>query len=153
MKKLSIAIITLIMVFSMASCGGNNNNNNTAASDNTAATENTAANADVTVFLDIDFPDDSNVKDIDDVKLTVKNGSSVLDVLNTYANENNIDVTMDESSADPYVTGINGVTATESAGWAYEVNDEMVMEAANKCTVKANDEINWEFETWQDTND
>ena len=100
--------------------------------------------------MDIDFPDSSGVRDIDDARVTVENGSSVLDVLNTYAAANNIDVTMDESSASPYVTAINGVSQTDTAGWVYELNDQMVMESAADCIVSDGDKIDWDFDDWTD---
>ena len=149
MKKISIAAATLVMVFimsAMVACGGGSGDNN---GGNTAA-GGSGDKGTVTVTMDIDFPDSSGVRDIDDARVTVENGSSVLDVLNTYAAANNIDVTMDESSASPYVTAINGVSQTDTAGWVYELNDQMVMESAADCIVSDGDKIDWDFDDWTD---
>ena len=149
MKKISIAAATLVMVFimsAMVACGGGSGDNN---GGNTAAGS-SGDKGTVTVTMDIDFPDSSGVRDIDDARVTVENGSSVLDVLNTYAAANNIDVTMDESSASPYVTAINGVSQTDTAGWIYEVNDNMIMESAADFIVSNGDKIDWDFDEWAD---
>lgn len=147
MKKLSILFLSLIMILSMAACG--NNNNATAqepAADNNGGN---AAGADIAVTIDIDYPDDSKVKDVEDADVTVPEGSSVLDVLNKYAEENNFEIMMADSKAmSTYVSGINGVESTDTAGWIYQVNDEAIMDTADKCIVKNGDSVEWEFDNW-----
>ena len=142
MKKLSIVIMSLILVFAMASCGGNNSSGN-----------GDAAGDMISVVIDIDFPDESGIADVDDMRIEVADGSTVLDVLNAYAENNDGEIIMDETSDTPYVTSINGAAATAAAGWVYEVNDEMVMDSADKYVVKNGDKIDWSFETWDDMDD
>ena len=98
--------------------------------------------------MNIDFPDESGVADIEDVAVSTEDGSSVLDILNKYADENSIEIVTDDTGENPYVTSINGVSETDSAGWTYELNDEMVMDAADQCIVSDGDEIDWSFESW-----
>lgn len=141
MKKLSVFILSLILIFTMVSCGDNDEKNMT--SDKT----------DITVTIEIDFPDDSGVQDIDNAQVSVSEGNSVLDVLNTYGEENSVDITLDERSESPYVISISGVEATGSSGWVYELNDETVMESADKCTVQDGDKVDWSFESWDDDSD
>lgn len=158
MKKLSVLVLTFIMVLAMAACGGNNGNssnaNTTDQTQNSAASDNsgTAAGGDIVVTIDIDYPDSSKLADVEDVKVRIPENSSVLDVLNKYADKNNVKIIIDDSSA-PYVTSIGGVAATDAAGWVYEVNDETVMEATDKHIVKDGDDIEWSFESWNDNND
>ncbi|MDO4546131.1 MAG: DUF4430 domain-containing protein [Bacillota bacterium] len=142
MKKLLIMILTLIMAVAMVSCGGGSSDSGSA---DDAAT--------ISVTIDIDFPDESGVADVDDLSIDVADGSSVLDVLNAYADANEGEIIMDESSSTPYVTSINGVAQTDTAGWVYEVNDEMVMESAGDYTVAAGDKIDWSFESWAESSD
>ena len=149
MKKISLSLTTLVMVFimsAMVACGGGSGDNN----GGNAAASGSGDNGTVTVTMDVDFPDSSGVRDIDDARVTVENGSSVLDVLNTYAADNNIEVTVDESSASPYITAINGVSQTDTAGWIYEVNDNMIMESGGGFIVSNGDKIDWDFDEWAD---
>lgn len=157
MKKLSVFVLTFIMIFSMAACGstGSSNTATTEQTQNSASADNsaTAANGEITVTIDIDYPDSSKVADVDDAKVIVPDGSSVLDVLNRYAEDNNVEVRMDDTSSAPYVVSIGGVEATDTAGWVYEVNDETIMETADKHIVKDRDDIEWSFENWNDMDD
>lgn len=139
MKKFFTVIIVMILTVFLASCGDND-------------TKDSAASGDVskiTVVLNIDFPDDCGIEDIDDLKLAVPDGSSVLDILEIWAGDENT-VTLDPSSENPYVTGINGISAGGSTGWIYEVNEEMVMDPADEYKVKNGDEISWEYEDWSE---
>ena len=141
MKKLSIFLTTLIMVFALTGCGSNDD---TAKDGQT----NTASGETITVTMDISYPDESGLADVEDAPVTVDSESSVLNALITYADANDIEVVMDESSANPYVTSINGVAATDVAGWVYEVNDQMVMESADACILSDGDNVSWDFESW-----
>lgn len=136
MKRILTVLMALVMVFAMAACG----NNGDVAADGSAEI--------ITVEIDIDYPDESGIDDVDEAKVDIPEGGSVLDALNAYAEANDCEILMDDSSKTPYVTSIGGVAATKTAGWIYEVNDEMVMKSADACTLNAGDEISWEFESW-----
>lgn len=112
-----------------------------------SGSENSSDNG-ISVVMSIDFPDDSGIADIENATVSTENGSSVLDILNRYADDNNIEITTDDSAGNPYVTSIDGVSETGSSGWTYELNDEMVMESADQCIVNDGDEIDWSFESW-----
>ena len=144
MKKISLLLASILIVFTITACGSDN-----AASDPSAASEDKTT---VTVTIDIDFPDDSNAADVDSAKLTVNDGSSVLGALEAYADSNGGEILLDKSSGSPYVTSINGVAATETAGWVYEVNDKGVMKSADEYIIKDGDTISWDFESWTDNN-
>ena len=141
MKKLSAIMLGMAMVFALAGCGGNNN----AGSD---GGQQTSDEPQMTVYIEIDYPDASGIADVDDVKMQVVKGSSALTVLNEYAAANNCEVVMSDDSATAYVTSIGGLEATDAAGWVYEVNDQMVMEAADVCILEDGDEVSWEFSAW-----
>lgn len=143
-KKLTISVVTLIMLISAVSC--KDNYNNISKEDES---KNTASKT-IEIKLDIDFPDDSDIQDVDDLKMNVPKGSSVLEVLNQYGKENDVEILLDEESNTAYVTSINGVAATKTAGWIYEINDEAVMDPADKTTVTKGDNIDWEFTEWTD---
>lgn len=142
MKRILAVLMTLVMVFAMTACGNNGSASTGSSADGSAGT--------ITVEIDIDYPDESGIADVEDMKIDVPEGSTVLDALNAYADANNCEILMDEASQTPYVVSIGGVAATDTAGWVYEVNDEMVMESADACVLKAHDEVSWEFESWAD---
>jgi len=135
MKKVLVILMTLVMVFAMTACGGGSNGGDSGTT--------------ITVEIEIDYPDESGIADVEDMKVEISEGGSVLDALNAYAEANGCDVVMDENATPPYVIGIGGLEATATAGWVYEVNDEMVMESADACVLNAGDEVSWSFETWQ----
>ena len=168
MKKLLVLMVSAIMVIALAACGtaGSADNTTNAPADNgnaAASSEAGTASGDaektdggdavegeITVELEIDYPDGSGVRDVEDVKYNVPSNSSALDVLQLYAKENNFEVVMDESSPTAYVISVNGVEATDSAGWIYELNDESIMEQASDVIVAQGDEVSWSFEEWSD---
>lgn len=136
MKRLTIILLTLVLVFAMTACGGGNSAGGSGAA--------------ITVEMEIDYPDESGIADVEDVKVDIPEGGSVLDALNAYAEMSGCEILMDESATPPYVIGIGGLEASDVAGWIYEVNDGMVMESADACVLNAGDEVSWSFETWAD---
>ena len=134
MKKILAILLVLIMVMAMTACG-----------DNSAPVDDAAM---ISVELEIDYPDESGIADVEDAVVEVSERSTVLDALNAYAEANDCEILMDETSNPPYVRSIGGLQATDVAGWIYELNDEMVMESADSCVVNNGDEISWSFETW-----
>lgn len=137
MKKLMVVLMSMILAFALAACGGG-------SSDETAE----EPEATMSVVIEIDYPDESGVADVEDAAVEIAEGGTVMDAINAYAEANDCEVLLDESTDSPYITSIGGVAATDTAGWVYEVNDEMVMESADACVLKAGDEVSWSFETW-----
>jgi predicted small lipoprotein YifL len=135
MKKLLVLMMALVMVLSMTACGGNG-----------ADPGDTAA--EMTVTVEIDFPDGSAMADVEEANVTLPEGSTIYDVLKSYADANNMEVILDQSGSTDYITSIGGVAQTDNSGWVYEVNDEMVMEPATTCVVNNGDVIDWEVQTW-----
>lgn len=135
MKKLLSVVLAGIMVFSMAACG----NGGTGAMD-----------ADmINVSIEIDYPDNAGVEDVA-AALIVDEGTNAMDMLYQYAEENDVEVVLDESSATVYVTSIGGVEQTADAGWIYEVNDEMTMDAADELILEEGMKISWEYMSWSE---
>ncbi len=135
MKKILSVVLAGIMVFSMAACG----NGGTGAMD-----------ADmINVSIEIDYPDNAGVEDVA-AALIVDEGTNAMDMLYQYAEENDVEVVLDESSATVYVTSIGGVEQTADAGWIYEVNDEMTMDAADELILEEGMKISWEYMSWSE---
>ena len=128
------------MILFSVSCGSQSSTDNS----------NESSANDISIMMSIDFPGDSEKADIENVSVSAEEGSSVLDILIKYADENNIKVITDDTNGNPYVTSIDGISETDNSGWTYELNDEMVMEAADQCIVNDGDEIDWSFESWSE---
>ena len=134
MKRILMVVLAGIMAFSMAACGSG------------------APESDVPVInvgIEIDYPDDAGVEDVE-AEVQVAEGTNAMDMLHQYADENDIEVVLDESSQTIYVTSIGGVEQTADAGWIYEANDEMVMDAADEYVLEEGTVITWEYMSWSD---
>ncbi|MBP3385024.1 MAG: DUF4430 domain-containing protein [Firmicutes bacterium] len=139
MKKLALIFLALIMVFSMAACGGNDSGSGSGTV--------------ISVEIDIDYPDASGIADVEDFVMEVPEGTNALEMLEMYCDENDIEMLMATGSPTEYVTSINGVAESADAGWVYEVNDEMTMEAADKCVLTEGMGITWEYMSWAEMGD
>lgn len=79
-----------------------------------------------------------------DKTIRVKIGATVLDSLKAAAQKNKIQLGFNNG----YVPSINNIEqglATQYSGWTYTVNDQIVMEAADKYILKEGDIVKWEF--------
>ena len=144
MKKILALMAALIMVLAMTACSS------IEPSDDGSDAKM------INVAIEIDYPDvddedleKAEKKDIE-AKMMVEEGTSAIDMLYSYADANGIDVVLDESSPTIYVTSIDGVEQTNDAGWVYEVNDEMTMDAADELIVEEGMKITWEYTSWDD---
>lgn len=154
-KKLTLLIAVLMLIFAMTACGNKEGTNDSAKQETTSATTETTQEsqdpqASMTIRFSIDYP---NGQDVEDIKITVPEKSSILDVLKTYAKENNVKLSIDEISDPPYVVAINGVKETDAAGWIYELNDKKSMKPAGSCILSDGDSVEWEFQNWEDLDD
>lgn len=144
MKKILALMMALIMVLAVTACS------NIEPSDDGSDAKM------INVAIEIDYPDvddedleKAEKKDIED-KMKVEEGTSVIDMLYSYADANGIDVVLDETSPTIYVISIDGVEQSADAGWIYEVNDEMTMEAADELIVEEGMEITWKYASWDE---
>ena len=144
MKKILALMAALIMVLAMTACSS------IEPSDDGSDAKM------INVAIEIDYPDvddeeleKAEKKDIE-AKMMVEEGTSAIDMLYSYADANDIDVVLDESSPTIYVISIDGVEQTADAGWVYEVNDEMTMDAADELIVEEGMKITWEYTSWGD---
>jgi len=144
MKKILALMAALIMVLAMTACSS------IEPSDDGSDAKM------INVAIEIDYPDvddedlEKAEKEDIEAKMTVEEGTSAIDMLYSYADANGIDVVLDESSPTIYVTSIDGVEQTNDAGWVYEVNDEMTMDAADELIVEEGMKITWEYTSWGD---
>ena len=78
-KSYNIAVIAALMVMMLftVSCGSGQDNDK-------------ASGNEVSVVISIDYPDGSGAEDVEDLAVTAAEGSSVLDVLMDYAEENGV---------------------------------------------------------------
>lgn len=135
MKKVLIAIMILAMAFAVTACGGNSTSGNGEMID---------------VCIEIDYPDVEGQPDVEDYRFQIPEGSTALDMLHAYGKEAGVEIIMSDTSATAYVVSIGGVAETEGAGWVYEIDDEMTLDAADEYVVKPGTEITWELMSWND---
>ena len=134
MKKVLVVLMTLIMVFVVSACGN---------------TQSTGGNGQmIDVCVDIDYPDEAVIPDVEEYQLQVPEGTTALEMLHAYGEATGVEITMSDTSATAYVTSIGGVKETKDAGWVYEIDDEMTLETADKYVVKQGTEITWEYMSW-----
>lgn len=136
MKKLAALLMAIVMVLSVTACGGGN------ASDDEGAM--------ITAYIEIDYPDGCGVSDVEEFPVEIPDGTNAMEMLQLYADANNVKVTLADTSPTIYVTSIGGVAENADAGWVYEVNDEMTMDAADQHIVKEGQMITWEYMTWSE---
>lgn len=145
MKKLFLIIAALVMAFSITACTVD-------PSDDGSDTKM------ITVYMNIDFPDADDDEavpgveypaDIEDYKMKVESGATLMQILESFANQNGLEVLVDTTSPTVYVTSIGGVAQTATAGWMYEINDEVIWEEAGKFAPAHRDEITWEYSDFQ----
>jgi uncharacterized lipoprotein YehR (DUF1307 family) len=135
MKKIIALMLALIMVLAMTAC------NNIEPSDDGSDAKM------INVAIEIDYPDDAEKKDVE-ANLTVEEGTSAIDMLYSYADANNMEVVLDENSPTIYVISIDGVEQSNDAGWVYEIDDEMTMDAADEIILEEGMKITWEYMSW-----
>lgn len=132
MKKIVLLVVTMSLIFVMAACGTD---------------VETADNDEVSVKISITYPENSDMQNVVEETIIVDKGESVLDVLEEYADEKDFVIAVDTAST-PYVTSINGVAASGSSGWIYQVNGNQVMDPADSYKAVSGETYQWIYTTW-----
>ena len=154
-KKTTLALLLVLMLtlISFAGCGNSDNGNNNSSEDpsktSESAVENDRPAGDLAVTISIDFPDDSDMKDVKDADLAVPADATVLDLLFAYVNDNGLEIDT-EGEDDSYVSKIGTVQEDDTSGWVFTINGETVMESATKSTLNSGDHVEWKYTTWQE---
>lgn len=136
MKKLAALLMVIVMVFSITACGGGNASG--------------GEDGMITAVIEIDYPDGCGNADVEDFHIAVPEGTNALELLQLYGEANGVEITLATTSPTVYVTAIGGIAESADAGWVYEVDDEMTMDAADQHTVQAGQTITWEYMTWSE---
>lgn len=137
-----LAIISVVLI--LAGCGANNgnlegNNNN---SGNNNAVNNSTVNEEAAVKVEFVISKDNGEEVIETKTIEIEEGDFVLDVLKA-----NFDV----EEEGGFVTAIEGIEQDVDAklGWMYFVNDEMAMVGAAEYELKADDQVNFDLQSWE----
>ena len=133
-KKLTAIAIALLLIFSLAACGGD-------PSDDGSDVKT------INVTLSILYPGDSHKESVEGYAMNIQDKATIMQILESYADQQSVAITVD-TSASPYVTSINGVKAKGSSGWVFEVNDKSITKGASECKVKNGDKIVWKYVTF-----
>ncbi|UOQ93620.1 DUF4430 domain-containing protein [Halobacillus shinanisalinarum] len=92
------------------------------------------------VTLQIELSKNKGEKVISTKDVTVEEGTMLMDVM-----KNNFEVEENEG----FITGIEGITATDEKAWLFTINGESAMVGANEYEVKQGDEIVFDFHAWE----
>lgn len=145
-KKRTLALL-LILVLSLVAFAGCSKDSDDEKTEGNTETEVEKPQGDLQLTLSIKFPDKSKDKNIESKAMALPDGSSALDILWAYANENQLTVETEDDET-PYVTKIGETAADDKSGWVFTVNGETIMESAGKTILKDGDEVLWEYTTW-----
>lgn len=141
-KKGLLALLILVLIMgAFAGCSGDQSDDN-----NEPVAEEDLPQGDLSLTLSIDFPDGSGMEDVDDLPMALPTDGTVLDLIYAWANENNVEITLDGDDPETqYITAIGKAAQTATGGWIFEVNDEMVNTAAGSTVLNDKDEVEFEF--------
>lgn len=89
---------------------------------------------------EVDYPED-----VERYKMQVENGATVMQILESFASQNNLEIQVETADGSVYVTSIGGAAAGAASGWIYEINGKSIMEAACNYIPKNGDEIAWKY--------
>lgn len=117
----------------------------------------------ITVTMNIDYPNgsddahdkdymdhvdddfaytDEQLEDIEGYKMQVEHSATVMQILQSFANQENIPLLFDTS----YVVSIGNVNADDDHGWIFIVNDnDRIRDAATDYVAEDGDVITWRY--------
>lgn len=150
-RALILMLMAIIIALAMASCGNgeSSNDDDSSSGDQSKPQAEEEIVADTVANLKVEFPSSSDDENVNAEGITLPADSTAIDVLFAYVNEN--DLTIDVEEGDTvYIKQIGSVKETKNAGWVFTVNDETVMEAADKVVIKTGDTVKWEFKTFDE---
>lgn len=150
-RRILMTVFALLSaLFLMTGCGADNgdaNNINNNSTNNVTNNENNAnetenESEDAVVEVEFTISKDEGEEVIETKTIEIEEGDVVLDVL-----KDNFDV----EENDGFVTSINGVSEDpdNQIGWIYFVNDEMAMVGAAEYELKADDQVNFDLQSWE----
>ncbi len=144
LKKYLLIALALILVLSMCACKVDPSDDG-----NDMKT--------IRIEMNLEYPDADDEEfavngivpefpaDIEDYKMKVEEGATVMQILESFASQNNIEIIVDKSGDTVYVTSIGGVAEGENTGWIFSVEDKNADVAASDYVPQNGDEITWEF--------
>lgn len=145
-KKGFVIFVVLMLTLAMfASCG----DEDVAKVEEVITDEEEVPVGDVQASLTIKFPKDSGETNVEKLTTALPTDGTVLDLIWAYANDNNVEMNIDDSDADnPYITQIGSVKSDKKSGWTFTVNGEQIMKSAGQVKLEDGDEVVWEFTTF-----
>lgn len=140
-KKFTLLILALLLTFSITAC--------------LDPAEDGSDVETITVSMNILYPDtladedgeeqEVEAENIRDFKMQVENSATILQILQSFADQEGITLQVSDSGETVYVTSINDIAEGKSSGWIYEVNGEASLEDCSNYVPKNGDEITWEY--------
>ena len=143
LKKYLLVVLALVIVLGTCAC-----TINPADDGNDIKT--------IKVEMNIEYPDADDEDfygiagltfpmDIEDYVMQVEEGATAIQILESFASQNNLGVLVEKDGDSVYVTSIGGVAAGENTAWIFEIEDKHVNVPASEYVLEHRDEITWEF--------
>lgn len=130
-KQVAIILFALLFIFIMTACTGK-------PSDDGSNVKT------IRISMNILYPQNSEKKDTLDISMQVQEKATVMQVLESYTNQEGIPIVVD-SYDTPAVTSINGVKAKNRLEWIYTVNGEETATPASEYVLENHDKIVWKL--------
>lgn len=135
MKRLISLMLILVLALSLCGCGRKNTVNVSVLIDISAVEENYLGALSAGTLAVVEIPE---------------NGT-VMDALKAYCEKSNLELSLDGTGSDAFVTGIGDIYMGDFAevdGWVYTVNGEEIWEGADVHTLNDGDNVVWSFMVW-----
>lgn len=155
MSKYILSIAVIVLILSMSACAvdpsydGSDMDTITVemnvdfpdpeASDDTNSTDNEEAETEG-VQTDFVYPDD-----LESCRMQVENGATVMQILESFASQNDLDIQVETADGNIRVTSIGDIVENDSGSWEYKINGKSIMEEASKYVPKNGDKITWVY--------
>lgn len=100
----------------------------------------------IKITISINYPQKSEIEDVEEVNFKIEEDSTVLDAIQLYCNVNELPVTVE--TTDESIQGINGVTNGDYGSkrhWQYKVNGKLCETPENEKILKDGDTLEWFF--------
>ncbi len=131
--RIAAVFLALLLVFGLSACGGD-------PADDGSDVET------MRVSLSITYPEDAKKENVDSYSMQVQEKATVLQILESYTNQEGIEMTVDTSYDTPTVVSINDVQAEGPSKWIYSVNgDEEITKGASEYKLEDGDQVVWQF--------
>lgn len=131
--RVNAVLLMLLLIVTLASCGID-----PADDGNDVET--------MRISLSVIYPEDAQKENVDSYSMQVQEKATVLQILESYTNQEGIEMSVETSDNVPTVVSINDVRSDGPSKWVYSVNDNhKITKEASEYQLQDGDQVVWEF--------